>query len=129
MTKAILHTDLAPQAIGPYSQAVWHGETLYLSGQIALEPQSGAFHNEDFATELKQILANIQGVLTAAGGDLSHLVKLTIYLIDFNDFPLLNALLTEALPQPYPARTTVAVAALPKNARVEIEAIAVIPRA
>lgn len=126
MNKDIISTPLAPQAIGPYSQAVRVDRNVYLSGQIALEPASGEFRNANFETEVRQIFNNIRGVLTAAGGDFSHLIKLTIYLIDFSDFAALNQLMIEILPTPYPARTTIAVAALPKGARVEVEAFAII---
>lgn len=126
MNKHIINTPNAPTAIGPYSQAVHVGNTLYLSGQIALNPVDGLFIGQDFDTELQQVLSNMRAVLSAAGGDFSHLVKLTIYLIDFNDFAALNQVLAAALPPPYPARTTIAVAALPKGARVEIDAIAVL---
>jgi len=124
MTKRIINTTFAPSAIGPYSQAVWVGETLYLSGQIALNPSSGEFHNQDFTTEAQQIFANIKAVLTAAGGNFADVIKLTIYLIDFADFQTLNTLMSEVFPEPYPARTTIAVSALPKGARLEIETIA-----
>lgn len=126
MNKDIISTPLAPQAIGPYSQAIRIDRNLYLSGQIALEPSNGEFCNANFETEVRQIFNNIQGVLTAAGGDFSHLIKLTIYLIDFSDFAALNQLMIEILPTPYPVRTTIAVAALPKGARVEVEAFALI---
>lgn len=124
MSKRIISTKAAPSAIGPYSQAVWLGETLYLSGQIALDPLSGEFRNSDFTTEAQQIFANIKAVLAAAGGDFADVIKLTIYLIDFADFQTLNALMSDVFPEPYPARTTIAVAALPKGARLEIETIA-----
>ena len=123
MTKQIISTPNAPQAIGPYSQAVWAGDLLYLSGQIALD-SNGIMQNQDFDTEVRQVLANIQAVLTEAQGSYANIVKLTIYLIDFADFQSLNQLMQDALPSPFPARTTIAVSALPKGARVEIEAIA-----
>lgn len=126
MNKNIISTPLAPQAIGPYSQAIRVDRNLYLSGQIALDPATGEFRNADFETEVRQIFHNIHAVLSAAGGDFSHLIKLTIYLMDFNDFAALNQLMVDLLPTPYPARTTIAVAALPKDARVEIEAFAII---
>lgn len=126
MHKDIISTPLAPQAIGPYSQAIRVDHNLYLSGQIALDPATGEFRNADFETEVRQIFHNIHAVLSAAAGDFSHLIKLTIYLMDFNDFAALNQLMVDLLPTPYPARTTIAVAALPKGARVEIEAFAII---
>ncbi len=124
MTNAIISTRLAPQAIGPYSQAVWAGDVLHLSGQIALDPATNAFQNASFETELKQIFANLHDVLRAASLNFNDIVKVTVYLTDFTDFATLNTMMAEEFKSPYPARTTIAVAALPKNARVEIDAIA-----
>ena len=123
MKNHAINTPFAPQAIGPYSQAMWAGATLHLSGQIALDP-AGSFQNSDFETELRQIFSNIHAILHAAHGNFSHLRQLTIYVLDFTQFQLLNNIMAELLPTPYPARTTIAVSALPKGARVEIAATA-----
>jgi 2-iminobutanoate/2-iminopropanoate deaminase len=125
MQQEVIATTNAPSAIGPYSQAIRAGKTLYLSGQIALDPQTGEMQNSSVEAELHQIFQNMKAVLTAAGSDFTHVVKLTVYLIDFNDFPILNTLMQEVFAAPFPARTTIAVSALPKQARVEIDAIVV----
>lgn len=124
--RKIINTDQAPAAIGPYSQAVQVGNTLYMSGQIALCPQTGEMQNTDVASEIAQIFANMQAVLQAAGADFANLVKLNVYLTDLNDFALLNEKMQSYLSAPYPARAAIGVAALPKGARVEVEAVAYI---
>lgn len=124
MKKAIF-TDKAPQAIGIYSQAVQLGQQVFLSGQIGLDPQSGVLVEGGFSAELKQVFMNIQAVLHEAGLSFQDVVRLTVYLMDFVDFPLLNDMMAQYFQEPYPARTTIAVAGLPKGARVEIEVTAV----
>ena len=124
--KRVIQTDAAPAAIGPYSQAIWDEATgyLYCSGQIGLEPKSGGMASGGVEPEFRQVLSNVRGLLAAAGLDLSDVIKTTLYLADMEDFARVNALYGEAFAAPYPARSTVAAAALPKGARVELEIIA-----
>ena len=124
--KQEIHTKYAPQAIGPYSQAIRQGNIVYLSGQIGLIPETMTLVTSDIAAQIKQIFENLCAIAKAAGGSLNNIVKLTIFLTDFKDFPLVNEIMTEYFSKPYPARSTVAVAALPKNAAIEIEAIMVL---
>ena len=120
LIKAI-HTGEAPKAIGPYSQAVRAGDTVYLAGQIPLDPVTMQMVEGDFAREAERVFENIKAVIAAAGGDFSQVVKVTIFLTDFANFAKVNELMAKYFQGPYPARSTVAVAALPRNARVEIE--------
>ena len=122
--KKIIHTDKAPQAIGPYSQAVRAGDWLFLSGQIGLDPVTGDLVVGGVVVETERVLANLQAVLEAAGASLRDVVRTTIYLADLGDFPRVNEIYAGCFDQPYPARATVGVAALPRGARVEIDAIA-----
>lgn len=124
--KKIINTAQAPAAIGTYSQAVQAGNTLYLSGQIPIDPQTGEMNNADVKSEIEQIFANIRAVLQAAGGDFDNLVKINAYLLDLGDFALLNSMMAEFLNEPYPARAAIGVAQLPRGARVEVEAVAVL---
>jgi len=124
--KKKITTQQAPAAIGPYSQAININNTIYLSGQIPFDPASMTLVNQDFASEVKQVFQNIRTVAQAAGGDLQHIAKLTIYLTDLADFAELNEIMQQTFVEPYPARTTIQVSALPKGARVEIDAIMVI---
>src|SRR4051794_22545434 len=119
-----VRTDAAPAAIGPYSQAIVCGEVLYSSGQIGLDPASGQLVTGGFEAEAQQVLANLRAVAEAAGMTLGDAVRLTVYVVDLPDFARLNDLLQAALSEPYPARSTVQVAALPRGARVEIDMIA-----
>ncbi len=123
MKKAI-HTDKAPAAIGPYSQAVRWGNAVYVSGQIPIDPSTGAFAGEDIAAQTRQSLTNIKNILEAEGLDLSHVVKTTVMLQDIADFAAMNEVYAEFFTAPYPARAAYQVAALPKGARVEIECVA-----
>lgn len=123
MKKAI-HTDKAPAAIGPYSQAVRWGNVIYVSGQIPIDPSTGAFAGEDIAAQTRQSLTNIKNILEAEGLDLSHVVKTTVMLQDIADFAAMNEVYAEFFTAPYPARAAYQVAALPKDARVEIECVA-----
>lgn len=125
--QAIASAD-APAAIGPYSQAIRAGDTVWLSGQIPLDPQSGALVGETAAEQAKQVLTNLGAVLTAAGCSFDDLVRCTIFLADMNDFASVNAVYAEAMPDPPPARATVEVSRLPKDVRVEISGIAWRPR-
>lgn len=123
MNKAI-HTDNAPAAIGPYSQAIrWHN-TVYVSGQIPIDPATGAFAGEDIVTQTRQSLTNIRNILAAEGLNMSHVVKTTVMLKDIADFAAMNEVYAEFFTAPYPARAAYQVAALPKDARVEIECVA-----
>lgn len=127
MSKAIIHTDNAPAAIGAYSQAVRAGNTVYLSGQIPLDPASMTIVGEgDFRAETHQVFKNLQAVARAAGGELDDIVKLNAYLTDLSHFAIFNEVMAEYFTQPYPARAAVGVAALPKGVQVEAEAVLVL---
>jgi 2-iminobutanoate/2-iminopropanoate deaminase len=124
MEKTIIHTADAPAPIGPYNQAVQAGNLVFVSGQVALDPISGDMNNSDLATETHQVLKNLQAVLNAAGCDFSHVVKTTIFLSDMQLFGQVNEIYGSYFQGNYPARETVAVKGLPKNANVEISVIA-----
>jgi reactive intermediate/imine deaminase len=128
MAKQIIHTDAAPAAVGPYSQAVaaGAGKTVYLSGQIGLEPGTGELVSENFEGQVRQSFANMQAVIEAAGGSLNSIVKLTLFLTDLSKFSSANAIMADIIPQPFPARSTIGVASLPKGAQFEVEAIIVV---
>lgn len=126
MTKQIISTPQAPAAIGPYSQAVRAGNGVYLSGQIGLDPASGQLVSEDFEAQVRQAFTNLAAVAEAAGGSLSDAVKFTLFLTDLGQFAKANAIMSEFVPQPYPARSTLGVASLPRGAQFEIEAILVL---
>ena len=127
MPKAIIHTNHAPAAIGAYSQAVRAGNTVYLSGQIPLDPASMTVVGEgDFRAETHQVFKNLQAVARAAGGELDDIVKLNAYLTDLANFAIFNEVMAEYFQQPYPARAAVGVAALPKGVQVEAEAVLVL---
>lgn len=119
----------APAAIGPYSQAVRHGRYVWTAGQVGLDPATGELVSTDVAEQTRQVLANLSAVLTAAGCSLADVVKTTVFLTDMADFAAMNAVYAERFPDPAPARSTVAVAGLPRAARVEIEALAALPGA
>jgi len=121
------HTDQAPAAIGPYSQAIETGGYLYTSGQIGLDPATGEMVEGGFEPQARRVLANLEAVLAAAGCTFADVVKATIYVTDLGHFPLLNELYGEAVGGHRPARSTVQVAALPKGALVEIDLVARIP--
>ena len=125
MNKA-LHTDNAPAAIGPYSQAVQAEKTIYVSGQLPVDPATGEFAGADIKAQTKQSLTNIKNILASAGADMSDVTKTTVLLQDIADFGAMNEVYAEFFTEPYPARVAFQVAALPKGARVEIEAVAVI---
>jgi 2-iminobutanoate/2-iminopropanoate deaminase len=122
--KAVIATSSAPQAIGPYAQAVRAGDWLFLSGQIGLDPATGNLVAGGVIAETERVLANLRAVLEAAGACLRDVVRTTIYLADLSDFPQVNDIYAGCFEPPYPARATVGVAALPRGARVEIDAIA-----
>jgi reactive intermediate/imine deaminase len=123
MARQIVQTDQAPKAIGTYSQAVRVGDTVYLSGQIALDPRTGQLVQETFEAEVRRVLENLKAVATAAGGSLDQVVKLSVFLTDMNQFPKVNEAMQHYFHEPYPARAAVGVAALPRGARVEMECI------
>ncbi len=116
-------TPHAPQAIGTYSQAIRAGSTVYLSGQIPLDPATGELVAGDMEAQVRRVFDNLLAVAQAAGGDLSHVVKLTVYLTDLAHFALVNRVMAEYFSQPYPARAAVGVAALPRGAAVEMDGI------
>lgn len=116
-------TPHAPQAIGTYSQAIRAGNTVYLSGQIPLDPATGELVTGDMEAQVRRVFDNLLAVARAAGGDLSHVVKLTVYLTDLAHFALVNRVMAEYFSQPYPARAAVGVAALPRGAAVEMDGI------
>jgi len=116
-------TPHAPQAIGTYSQAIRAGSTVYLSGQIPLDPTTGELVTGDMEAQVRRVFDNLRAVAQAAGGDLSNVVKLTVYLTDLAHFALVNRVMAEYFSQPYPARAAVGVAALPRGAAVEMDGI------
>ena len=126
MARSIIHTDQAPQAIGPYSQAVRTGNTVYLSGQIPLVPQTMELIEGDITQQVRRVFENLSAVAQAAGGTLQDIAKLNIFLTDLANFAKVNELMQEYFTEPYPARAAVGVAALPKGAEVEMDAIMVL---
>ena len=126
MTKEIISTKDAPQAIGTYSQAVKVENVVYLSGQIPLDPQSMTLVEGDVRRQIERVFKNLNAIAEAAGGTLNDIVKLNIYLTDLANFPSVNEIMAEYFSQPYPARAAIGVAALPKDAGVEMDAVMVI---
>ena len=124
--KAIIHTDQAPAAIGTYSQAVKVNNTVYLSGQIPLDPETMEIVSDDVAVQITQVFDNLTAVCQAAGGDLSSIVKLNIFLTDLGNFPIVNEIMGQYFAEPYPARAAIGVRALPKDSRVEMDGIMVV---
>ena len=123
MPRTPVHSDLAPRAIGTYSQAVVAGNVAYLSGQIPLDPDTGELVAGDIETHIRRVFDNLGAVAEAAGGTLADVVKLTVYLTDLGHFPVVNTVMAEYFDEPYPARAAVGVAALPKGTQVEVDAI------
>lgn len=123
MSREIIHTDQAPQAIGTYSQAVKVGTTIYLSGQIPLDPETMEIIGGDISAHIKRVFDNLSAVAQAAGGELQDIVKLNVFLTDLSNFPIVNEIMSEYFKQPYPARAAVGVAALPKGVAIEMDAI------
>jgi reactive intermediate/imine deaminase len=121
--KEAIHSDAAPKAIGTYNQAIRVGNTVYLSGQVPLDPRTQTLITDDFEREVRQVFENLSAVASAAGGSLRDLVRVSVYLIDFAHFPILNSVMAEYVPEPFPARSTIQVAGLPRGARVEIDGI------
>jgi 2-iminobutanoate/2-iminopropanoate deaminase len=126
MDKEIVSTPAAPAAIGPYSQAVKTGLVVFTSGQIGLDPRTGELVSGEFEPQVRQAFANLDAVARAAGGTLGHAVKFTLFLTDLSQFATVNQIMSEAVPKPYPARSTVGVASLPKGALFEVEAVLVL---
>ena len=125
MGKEVIYTGSAPAAIGPYSQAIRAGNTVYLSGQLGLDPATGNLR-DGIEAQTRQVLDNLEAVATAAGGSLDDIVKLTLLLVDLGDFVKVNEIMAARFKQPYPARATYQVAALPKAGRIEVEAVLVL---
>jgi reactive intermediate/imine deaminase len=126
MAKEPIHTSYAPAAIGPYSQAIRAGDTVYLSGQIPLNPQSMELVKGDIRAEIRQVFDNLAAVAEAAGGSLANAVRLTVYLTDLAHFPIVNEIMAEYCTKPYPARAAIGVAQLPRGAAVEVDGILVL---
>ncbi len=123
MSRQTIHTNKAPQAIGPYSQAVRAGDTVYLSGQIPLDPSTMQMVSGDIEAEARQVFENLKAVAEASGGSLANAVKVTVFLTDMANFAKVNEVMAKYCTQPFPARATVAVAQLPRDARVEVECV------
>lgn len=123
MTKEIIHSPHAPQAIGTYSQAIKVENTVYLSGQIPLVPETMEVIGDDIHDQIKQVFKNLQAVAHAAGGELTDIVKLNVYLTDLTNFPIVNEIMEQFFAQPYPARAAIGVSALPKGVGVEMDAV------
>jgi len=124
--RTIVKTNQAPQAIGPYSQAVKAGDTVYLAGQIPLVPETMTLESGDMRAQIRRVFENLGAVAKASGGSLQDVVKLNVYLTDLTHFPLVNEVMAQYFREPYPARAAVGVAALPKGAAVEMDAILVL---
>jgi reactive intermediate/imine deaminase len=123
MAKQAIHSEQAPAAIGPYSQAVRYGDIVFLSGQIPLDPATMQLVEGDIAAQVHRVFLNLRAVCEAAGGDLDGIVKLNVYLTDLGNFAIVNEIMQEYFAEPYPARAAVGVAALPLGAEVEVEAV------
>lgn len=126
MSKKIIQSGNAPRAIGPYSQAVRVGDTLYLSGQIPLDPETMELVRGDIEAQARRVFDNLRAVLQAAGGDLDNVVKLQIYLTDLGEFAAVNGIMEQYFSEPYPARAAIGVRALPKGAQIEMDGVAVL---
>lgn len=124
--KAVINTDQAPAAIGPYSQAIKAGNTVYISGQIPLDPTSMEIVSDDFEAQARQVFTNLKAVCEEAAGTLQDVVKVNLYLVDLSQFAVVNQVMEEFFQAPFPARAAVGVKALPKGALVEAEAVMVI---
>ncbi len=123
MSKKIIHTDKAPQAIGTYSQAVNHQGLVFISGQIPLDPESMEMVTGGIEAQIHRVFKNLSAICTAAGGSLDDIIKLTVFLTDMVNFPQVNAIMEQYFTTPYPARAAIGVSALPKDSEVEMEAI------
>ncbi|GAA6186191.1 MULTISPECIES: RidA family protein [Alteromonadaceae] len=127
MSKSVIHTDRAPQAIGTYSQAVKSGTTVYLSGQIPLVPETMEMVSDDFKTQAIQVFENVTAVCEAAGGTTNDLVKVNIFLTDLSNFATVNEVMSQYFKKPYPARAAIGVKELPKGSQIEIDGIMELP--
>ncbi|WP_386070661.1 RidA family protein [Tahibacter sp. UC22_41] len=125
MSRTVIASDAAPKAIGPYSQAVQVGNTIYTSGQIPLDPATGELVAGDIAAQAHRVFDNLKAVIEAAGASFSDVVRVGIYLTDLSNFAAVNAVMTEYFQPPYPARSTIGVAALPRGAQVEVDLVLV----
>lgn len=123
MAREIIHTDKAPQAIGTYSQAIKVGTTVYLSGQIPLEPETMEMVEGDMEAQIRRVFDNLTAVAEAAGGSLADVAKLNIFLTDLGHFPLVNEVMASYFQQPYPARAAIGVASLPRGSAVEMDGV------
>jgi reactive intermediate/imine deaminase len=126
MSRTVINTDKAPAALGPYSQAVRAGNTVYFSGQIPLDPATNAFVEGDISAQTRRVFDNLVAVAEAAGGSLAQIVRVGIYVTDLANFAAVNAVMSEYFQQPYPARSTIEVSGLPKGAVVEVDAVMVL---
>ena len=126
MTKEPIHTSKAPAAIGPYSQAIRAGNTVYLSGQIPLNPATMEIVKGDIRAQIRQVFDNLAAVAEASGGSLANAVRLTVYLTDLANFPLVNEIMAQYCKEPFPARAAIGVAQLPRGAAVEVDGILVL---
>ena len=126
MSRSIISTDAAPKAIGTYSQAVRAGNTVYLSGQIPLDPQNMQLDNASIEAEIERVFMNLAAVASAAGGSLGDVVKLNVYLTELKHFPVVNEIMARHFAEPYPARAAVGVRELPRGANVEMDAVLVL---
>lgn len=126
MSRSIIATEQAPSAIGPYSQAVRAGNTVYFSGQIPLDPATGSLVDGDISVQTRRVFDNLAAVAKAAGGSLAQIVRVGIYVTDLANFATVNAVMAEYFQAPYPARSTIEVAGLPKEAQVEVDAVMVL---
>jgi reactive intermediate/imine deaminase len=124
MTRQIISTDGAPKAIGTYSQAVRAGDTLYVSGQVPLDPATGELLSGDMERQIHRVFDNLKAIVAAAGADFSRVVKLNVYLVDLKHFALVNQVMAQYFREPYPARAAVGVAALPRGAQIEMDCVA-----
>jgi len=123
MSKLAIHTDKAPAAIGVYSQAIKAGNTVYVSGQIPLIPETGEMISDNIEDQIHQVFKNMQAIAEESGGDLSNAVKVTVFLTDLSNFGAVNEIMAQYFPEPYPARAALEISALPKGALVEADAI------
>lgn len=126
MIVKVIHSKEAPTAIGPYSQAIQCNNTIYLSGQIPLDAKTMQLCSNDIRLQIIQVIENLKVVCEAAGGNLSHIVKLSVFLTDLENFPVVNDVMAQYFTEPYPARAAIGVAALPRNAQVEMDGIMVL---
>jgi reactive intermediate/imine deaminase len=123
MSRAAIHTDAAPAAIGTYSQAIRHNDTVYVSGQIPLDPATGEVVSEEIGAQINQVFENLRNVAEAAGSDLAKALKVTVFLTDLSHFAKVNEVMAQYFSEPYPARAAVEVAGLPKGVQVEADAV------